>query len=371
MFTSVSAQSPVPIFAEVALPLPLRRTFTYKLPPHIGRSVQLGSRVLVPFGKRNLTGYVVHLHTDLPPDLEIDESALKNARELLDPEPLITPEMLKLTQWVADYYFASWGEMLKAALPAGINSASETIFFITESGREKFEDIYEKRAAEREILAFITENGESTRREIEQNVSATGVKRAITNLIKNGLIEQTQRILTTRVRPKRRKAVKLITVEPNDKNPLTAAQNRIIETLSANNGEMLFTDLLERASVGGSSINTLAKRGLVEVYVHEVLRDPLLDSPVVKVNDLTLTKAQDNALKEIESAISDGNFKTFLMHGITGSGKTEVYIRAMKYALERGRSSLMLVPEIALTPYFSQRLRGVFGTKVAILHSSL
>jgi len=371
MLTSVSAQSPVPVFAEVALPLPLRWTFTYKLPPHIGKSVQLGSRVLVPFGKQNLTGYVVHLHTDLPPDLEIEESALKNTAELIDAEPLITPEILKLSQWTADYYFASWGEMLKAALPAGINSAFEMIFSITLSGREKFEEIYKEKAARREILGFLSENGESNRRDIEQNVSLVGAKRALTDLVKNGFVEQSQRTLTTRVRPKRRKAVRLISSPADDQKPLTDAQKRIVETLASHGGEMLFTALLEIANVSGSTINTLAKHGVVEVFVHEVLRDPMLDSPTVQVTDLVLTDAQDVALKEIENAISDSNFKTFLMHGITGSGKTEVYIRAMKFALERGRSSLMLVPEIALTPYFSQRLRAVFGSKVAILHSSL
>ena len=371
MLTSVSAQSPVPVYAEVALPLPLRRTFTYRLPPHIGKSVQLGARVLVPFGKRNLTGYVVHLHTDLPPDLEIEESALKNAAELIDAEPLIAPEILKLTQWAADYYFASWGEMLKAALPAGINSASETIFSITPAGREKFDEIYEKKTAAREILGYLSENEAANRREIEQNVSLVGAKRALADLVKNGYVEQGQRVLTTRVRPKRRKAVRLISTVTDDQKPLTDAQKRVVEMLAAHGGEMLFTTLLELANVGGSTINTLAKRGVVEIFVHEVLRNPMLDSPAVQVTDLVLTGAQNAALTEIENAISDSNFKTFLMHGITGSGKTEVYIRAMKYALERGRSSLMLVPEIALTPYFSQRLRSVFGSKVAILHSSL
>jgi primosomal protein N' (replication factor Y) len=371
MFTSVSAETPIPAFAEVALPLPLRRTFTYRLPANIGRKVQLGSRLMVPFGKRNLTGYVVHLHTDLPADLGIEESALKDAAELLDEEPLITPEILKLTQWTADYYFASWGEMLKAALPAGINSVSETVFSITKTGREKFDQIYEKKTAQ--ILAYLRENGDSTRREIEQNVSIIGAKRSLSDLIKSGYVEQHQRILTTRVKPKRRKAVRLVAADDNGGNgkSLTAPQQRILETLTANGGELLFTELLEQANVAGSTINTLAKRGYIEVFVHEVLRDPLLSSPTVQVNDLTLTGDQNTAFREIEEAISANEFKPFLMHGITGSGKTEVYIRAMKYALEKGRSSLMLVPEIALTPFFSQRLRAVFGTKVAILHSSL
>jgi len=112
----------LPRYVEAALPIPLRRVFTYRIPEEMRGTLKLGARLLLPFGRRSLTGYAVGLHTELPSDVEIDESKIKDIIEVTDEEPLITPEILKLTQWTADYYASFWGEMLKASLPAGINS---------------------------------------------------------------------------------------------------------------------------------------------------------------------------------------------------------------------------------------------------------
>lgn len=302
MSTSKAKTSPLPSFVECVLPVPLRRAFTYRIPSEMCDKIKVGARLKLPFGKRNLTGYAVGLHAEIPADVDIDESKIKNVIELMDTaddEPLVTPEILKLTQWTADYYASFWGEMLKAALPAGLNSE--------------------------------------------------------------------------KVRSKRRKAVRLLSTVPEfDDKPLTDQQEWIIELLSNNGGTMLFTDVIEKADVGASPINTLAKRGMLEVFVQDVRRDPLADAEFPDHKNLTLTNEQRTALDEITSALKkDGEFKAFLLHGVTGSGKTEVYIRAMQFALETGRSALMLVPEIALTPVFSRRLRTIFGSDVAILHSSL
>ena len=124
-----------PRYVEVALPLPLRRTFTYGLPAGFAGNVKIGSRLLVPFGRQFLTGYAVAIHTERPDGLSVEDSAIKDAEELIDEEPLVTEEILRLTKWTADYYAASWGEILKAALPAGINSPTERIISITEEGR--------------------------------------------------------------------------------------------------------------------------------------------------------------------------------------------------------------------------------------------
>jgi primosomal protein N' (replication factor Y) len=281
------------------LPVPLRRVFTYRVPESIVAEIKPGARVNVPFGRRNLTGYVVSISDGLPADLAIDESRIKDVIEIIDDEPMITPEILKLTQWTADYYASFWGETLKAALPAGIN--------------------------------------------------------------------------TDKVRPKRRKAVRILREEGEaDEKPLTEQQQRIVDLLKASGGEMLFTDVLEQADVGASPINTLVKRGLLEIYVEDVMRDPLGGASFPSLVSLTLTEEQRVALDEIAAALKRDNiYNAFLLHGVTGSGKTEVYIRAMQTALDQGRSALMLVPEIALTPLFSRRLRAVFGSDVAILHSSL
>ena len=294
--------SSLPAYVEAVLPVPLRRSFTYRIPEEMRGTINLGARLKVPFGKRSLTGYAVELNVELPADIEFDESKIKDIIAVSDPlddAPLITPEILKLTQWTADYYASFWGEMLKASLPAGINSE--------------------------------------------------------------------------KVRPKRRKAVRLLSVDADpDGKALTASQLKIIELLSSNSDEMLFTDVLEQTDVGASPINTLVKRGSLEVYVEDVLRDPLGKADFPALDDFTLTAKQQTALDQITTAVAaDGVFKAFLLHGVTGSGKTEVYIRAMQFTLDAGRSAMMLVPEIALTPVFSRRLRAVFGADVAILHSNL
>ena len=145
----------------------------------------------------------------------------------------------------------------------------------------------------------------------------------------------------------------------------------MLNTLAEAGGEMPYIELLERANIGASPVNTLAKRGRIVLSVEEVLRDPIGDRDLPADTDLVLTAEQQAALDAIGGSVDRGEYKAFLLHGVTGSGKTEVYIRAMQMALDRSRSSLMLVPEIALTPMFSRRLRAVFGTNVAILHSSL
>jgi primosomal protein N' (replication factor Y) len=125
------------LFVEVAVPLHLKQTFTYRLPASWRNSVKLGARLLVPFGRKQLTGYAVALHSELDTASEIEESSIKEAVELLDADPLLTPEVLELTRWVADYYAAPWGEVLKAALPAGINSTVEQILCITQEGKDE------------------------------------------------------------------------------------------------------------------------------------------------------------------------------------------------------------------------------------------
>ncbi len=297
MPSSNAKTSTVPVYVEAVLPVPLRRAFTYRIPEEMRGAIKPGARLKLPFGRRNLTGYAVELHTELPPDVEIDESKIRDIIEVTDDEPLITPEILRLTQWTADYYASFWGEMLKASLPAGIN--------------------------------------------------------------------------TEKVRPKRRKAVRLLTSEISG-TPFTESQQKIVGLLDAVGGEMLFTDILEQANTNASPINTLAKRGVVEIFIQDVDRDPLAGAAFPELDDFALTAEQQNALDSIISPLKgDSKFAAYLLHGVTGSGKTEVYIRAMRFALDAGRSAMMLVPEIALTPVFSRRLRAVFGSDVAILHSNL
>jgi primosomal protein N' (replication factor Y) len=365
--------APAPEFVEVALPLPLRQTFTYRLPVGLQETVKLGARLLVPFGKRQLTGYAVALHTLISPELEIEEETIKDVLELLDAEPLLTAEILRLTQWSADYYAASWGEMLKASLPAGINASVEQIYTATANGRDELLKISSAKTLKTQILQYLIEHGETASRELTVKFGESAAKRALRELTKAGWASVFHRTLTTQVKPKRRKAVRLSAPEshkPNQK-PFTGAQSKIIETILEADGEILFSDLIELTETSASAINTLEKRGVLEIFVQEVRRDPLAKVALPELLNLTLTEAQTAMLAEINHALDAGKYQAFLLHGVTGSGKTEIYIRAMQTALDKGKSSLMLVPEIALTPVFSRRLRAVFGDAVAILHSNL
>ncbi len=256
---------------------------------------EVGARIVVPLGRKLVTGYIVGLTDELPANLaEID---LKDAQSLVDLEPVCSPEILQLARWVADYYACPLGEVVKAALPPGMTRSA--------------------------------------------------------------------------VKPKLRRFVRLIDAgEEKLTEKLTKAQSRVISILQQS-GTTSLQSLCEIAEVSASTVSSLARKNRVEVYDEAVRRDPLAHAAKLQPEAFTLTNAQGGVLHEVEQQIARGTYGAFLLHGVTGSGKTEVYIRAMRHALDLGRAAMMLVPEIALTPVFSQRLRAHFGDQVAIFHSSL
>ncbi len=365
---SESTETDAPVYVEVALPLPVRKNFTYKLPASFSRLVKRGARLLVPFGNRTLTGYAVAFPERLTG--ELDPSIIRDVAELVDPEPPISEDILQLTEWASEYYLASWGEMLKASLPAGINTTVEQIAAATSKGHLEVSRNSNQRALRWKVLSRIAAEEEVPVAEVAREFGETGTKRAIRELASDGLITTRQQMSAPSVKPKRQKTVKLVFI-PNGGKPLTEPQTKVVDALTANSGEMLYSDLLEQADVGASPINTLARRGIVEIGIQEVYRDPLRAAELPNPTDLTLNPDQARVFEKISAALDEEAFRTFLLHGVTGSGKTEIYIRAMRHALALGRGAIMLVPEIALTPIFSRRLRRAFGNAVAILHSNL
>jgi primosomal protein N' (replication factor Y) len=285
-------------YAEVAVPLHVFQTFTYRLSPEQSVQAEVGARLVVPLGRNLVTGYVVSLHDELP--AELGEVEVKDAHTLVDSEPVCNPEILRLARWVADYYACPLGEVIKAALPPGMTPKSRS--------SSKF------------------------------------------------------------VKPKLRRFVRLTSNGTEQK--LTEAQQRVLTTLAAS-GPTSLQSLLKAADVSASTITSLEKKTLLEIYDDAIRRDPLAESFGVTDAEHTLTTAQAAVLTQIEEQMNSGAYSAFLLHGVTGSGKTEVYMQAMNKALSLGQSAMMLVPEIALTPVFSRRLRARFGDQVAIFHSSL
>ncbi|MGB7925908.1 MAG: primosomal protein N', partial [Pyrinomonadaceae bacterium] len=362
-------------YAEVAVPLRVMQSFTYRLPLALRRDARLGSRLLVPFGRKRITGYIVALLDALDPAADLQEADIKDAEELLDAVPLLTPEIMEITRWVAEYYAAPWGEVLKAALPAGLNATIEQVLSITPEGRDELARLPSHRAttAKARALRLVADEGDVSLPAIARHIGEARASTVARELERAGWIRLSHRARSVLARAKRRKAVRLLPPEAHadGARALTAAQARIVETLILRGGEMAFTDLLEESDTGASSIQTLEKRRVVEVFVRDVRRDPLAGALLPETEELELTATQAAALREIAAPMEQGRYSVFLLHGVTGSGKTEVYIRAMSDALRRNRSAMMLVPEIALTPVFSRRLRAHFGDQVAIFHSSL
>jgi primosomal protein N' (replication factor Y) len=366
----------LPQYAEVAVPVHVLTTFIYRLPSALQAIAQPGSRITVPFGRKLVTGYIVALHSALRSGTRLKEENIKDAREILDTLPLVTAEILELTRWVSEYYLAPWGEVLKAALPPGISPRVEQLLSITEAGRAELEHSAAEYDAStrRRLLELVSDAGTIALTSATVKLKSEEAVKVARALAREGLLDIDQQYGTDSVRAKYERRVRLSPAstvrDPDNAAKLTDAQQRVIESLE-NEESLRFADLLARAQVGPSPVMTLAKRKLVEIFAQRLRRDPLSNSPAAAITDYVLTEDQEKVISEINRSLNNHTYSPFLLHGVTGSGKTEVYIRAMRVALKLGRSALMLVPEIALTPVFSRRLRMYFGAQVAIFHSSL
>ncbi|MFP5263850.1 MAG: primosomal protein N' [Blastocatellia bacterium] len=396
------------MFAEVAVPVYVRQTFTYHLPGDMAGRAQVGCRAIVPLGKKLLTGFIVGLDHGLAG--EVAGGEIKDVEELVDESPIISRDILELTRWMADYYYAPWGECLRTALPAGATVATEQVLTITEAGRSALAHVsagFGWSSSKHQALELLAATGSIGSRELERQLSKSHAAALIRQLERAGFIHVSQRISEGRLRPKLQNAVRLVShaaaaagrasgpqaglsegaesagasnhrdgdgrssAPAPGLRPLSPAQERVIEVLGSAGDALAFGELLEAADVSSSVVRTLEKRGMVEVFPREVRRDPLAHMEQQEIDLVTLNEDQQHALSQIVAKIDERQYTTFLLHGVTGSGKTEIYIRAMREATRQGLGALMLVPEIALTPVFSRRLRAIFGDAVAILHSNL
>ncbi|HEY8186541.1 MAG TPA: primosomal protein N' [Pyrinomonadaceae bacterium] len=360
----------------MAVPVHVSSTFTYRLPVSLRHLAQPGSRIVVPLGRKFVTGYIVDLLETLPLGTTLQESDIKDAKEILDAVPLVKPELLEVTRWVAEYYLAPWGEVIKAALPPGISPKIDPVLSITELGRSNLIEFSsaDRPTTKQRLLRLVGESGQLSLAAIANEFGSTQISKLVRELERDGLVEIAHHPTKDFVKARFQRRVRLANTDElageGEKRKFTDAQLRVIEALK-DQESLPLAELLSRAGVSVSSVNTLEKRKIVEVFEERLRRDPLGDATVEHHQDYELTSDQQRVLEELEQPLRDRRYAPFLLHGVTGSGKTEIYIRAMRLTLGLGRSALMLVPEIALTPVFSRRLRMHFGDRVAIFHSSL
>ena len=349
-------------FAEVAVPAGFHGTLTYRIPDDLTDSVRLGSRVEVPLGTKKTTAFVV----GLPDESGLATERLKNIRSVLDDEePALLPEIIELCRWGAEYYIAPLGEMLRVALPANMTSRGKREAVLTASEEMVTASLADGRVLDSD-LAVITE---LRRRPValatlfdDMRVSRS----AIARLRDAGIIAVHDRLRDAEgVRYDR-----FVILEASS-GGLTPKQQNAVDLLQSRGGE-LSVRAAEHGGMSAAILSALVKKNVVRVERRP--RRHTLDAFLAGLGDvdageLRYSDEQIAATEAVRAAM--GTFAPFLLEGVTGSGKTEVYIELMRETVKRGEQALLLVPEISLTPVFATRLKERFGERIAILHSNL
>jgi primosomal protein N' (replication factor Y) len=375
----------MPSFCDVALPVPLEANFTYRLD---GTTPVIGGRVIVPFREQRLPGIVVALH-DKPPRM-----AAKNVLTVLDSTPVLDAALLKLGQWIADYYVAPLGEVFRTMLPLGAEFRRARGYRLTDRGMEVLHNAATKGVAGRVRNHPITRSPDHPiatddtetqfavlnhllDRDVVREESLRSAIRA-TRTTLNALVRKKwiERVDLSGVRDATRTirvAVLNESMEPRcaeatKGRALNANQNALLQAIRNAAGKIP-VDQLNQLPIPRTTLATLVKRGLV--LIDEAPAEFHVSSLKIRGLDFIFNPRQKSALEHVNAAVAAKKFSVTLLHGVTGSGKTAVYLAAMQEVLNSGRSAILLVPEIGLTPAAAAHLHQVFGEQVAILHSGM
>ena len=365
----------MPEFCDVALPVPLDMVFTYRVPAETTTPV-IGGRVLVPFRQQRLTGIVVELH-DRKPSVTI-----KSLFSVLDVAPALDDQLLRLGRWIAGYYLAPIGEVFRTMLPLNAEFKRAVAYRITGEGRmvlhlagisgssARSRRTPEEQAAEFRVLDYMAAQ-ESVPGETPQ-VREEGLRSVtrVSKLILSGMVRKKWLVRedVSAVRDATR-TIKIAQFKSAD-GKLNENQRLLVETLTASGGRVP-VETLHALPAPRTTLSTLVRRGLIEILEEPATFDVSRSKPRPSRVEFDFNAAQKAALSRLREAVETRKFSGLLLHGVTGSGKTAVYLAGMRAVLDAGRSAILLVPEIGLTPAVAADLHQIFGGEVAILHSAL
>ena len=347
---------------EVALPLPMTQTFTYSI---AGSIPAPGTRVLVPFRRDERIGWVVGPASPEP------VPSIKGILDVLEDVPSAPPEIMELSRWMADYYLAPLGMVLRTALPSVLSDSSRDFLTLVDAGDGSGTSREEK------LLSALAETGGPSRvRTLRKSIGMGSIWPEIRTLTAKGLLRH--ETLPPRDPPVRLRRVVRISDwlsslgEREKVFSRAPRQQEALAMLESSGGSAELAHLLDRGGFSRSVIQGLEDKGVVELLEEEVLRDPFQGRPASRPKALTPTQDQRGALEAILGSGRSREVKPVLLHGVTGSGKTLVYIELLKQVVVRdGKGAIVLVPEISLTPQTVSRFRAHFGDEVAVLHSAL
>lgn len=363
------------MFADILLPLPLAGTYTYAIPESMPQP-ERGSRVIVQFGRRKYyTGIVTDIHSNTPENYEV-----KEIMTLLDPKPIVRYPQLKFWNWVADYYLCTPGEVMRAALPSGLKIGSESFVSLGNSYDPDADlTLTEKQA---QLIQILEHNGPQRLCDIESKFDLRNAQKDINRLVESGLASVDEKSVE-RYKPKKITCVELCCGR-DDQDALHALFDQVSRSQrqekvlvayldlsrwmnrSSAPAEVTKDELMEKSGATPGIIKALVDKKILRVYKKAVNR--FSDTAgILGGTPSPLSPAQSRACTEITESMR-GNAVT-LLHGVTGSGKTEIYTHLIRRTLDAGRSVLYLVPEISLTTQLTDRLRRVFGDRLLVYHS--
>jgi primosomal protein N' (replication factor Y) len=347
------------LYCDVSLPVPMDQPFTYALPETLRHRVKPGCRLVVPFGPRKMTGLILRCHDEKP------AMATREALRLIDKEAVLSAELIALGRWIAGYYCAPLGEVLRGMLPLAADIRRGKIWSLTDSGRDAARQLLLDSAPGdpvAEVLRLLE------RRPLSAAWLARALPladKAVRSLERKGFIAAEQ--VQTERDPLRAPAERLRVELAGDAagHKLNKPERELRAFLELHPGSHNLRDLESTVKGSGPAARSLARKGLVTLRPETM---PPSSAPVRARH--TLNDAQQAAFEPIRAAVAARRFHAFLLHGVTGSGKTEVYLTAIEAVLACGRGALLLVPEIALTPAVAGQFFARFGDRVAILHSA-
>lgn len=360
------------MFAQVVFPLPFRNPFTYSIPENLIDSVKVGVRVVVPFGKRILTGFVI----DISETTSLKEK-IKPVKDVLDQLPIFDKSSLKFYEWISEYYLCSLGEALKNVVPYGTDVESKKkIVSEPDLCLEFLKNEKKKTSLKAKILSVLSTKEVFSIAYIQKEVKNKNIYSILNNLEREGIITILNETEGAKVRVKKAKFIRLAKSVDETYEAIPSVEKKspkqvvvLLELLSVKE-EIQLNELLQKLNINISVINSLEKKNLVEIYEKEIER-VFKEVYSEEIKKIILTEKQLSVIDRISESIFNNKFETYLLHGVTGSGKTQVYIELAKRAVEKGKSVIILVPEISLTPQITSRFYNHFGNIVAVMHSRM
>ncbi len=355
---------------DVAIPVGIRKTFAYSVPAELRDRIGLGMRVLAPFGSKLVTGYVVGFLTQAPPG----GFKLRPIQRLLDSDPVLADSLVETALWVADNYFAPPGEVFRAIFPAGTQVSGERRISLTPKAAMLLHGGLRPaglKPQEDTLLDILARDNSITVKELCVRSAVRGAEAWIESLTAAGWVAVDITVEPAKVKIKEQLGIRLLEASPDLVETLTCAQRKLCSALVPGSEPVPLPELLRFCKSAYGMARTLERKGLVEIAPLRIDRQPLELAETQSKNALVLTPAQQDLVDQLSIIIRQMKAARCLIHGVTGSGKTEVYLRMIAEALKLGGTAIFLVPEIGLTPLLSRLVVSRFPEQVSLLHSGM